>query len=140
MGAYLSATSKKVNYYQLASQVRGMIRRDFELAFDPNGNHKLDALLTPTTPTTAFKRAEVFGDSVLMQYADQMTVSVNHAGLPAITVPAGLDNKNLPIGIQFIANHFREDNVLRAAYVYEQSTLDSAWREARPIALQEVNS
>ena len=140
MGAYLSATSKKVNYYQLASQVRGMIRRDFELAFDPNGNHKLDALLTPTTPTTAFKRAEVFGDSVLMQYADQMTVSVNHAGLPAITVPAGLDNKNLPIGIQFIANHFREDTVLRAAYAYEQSTLDATWREARPIALQEVNS
>jgi aspartyl-tRNA(Asn)/glutamyl-tRNA(Gln) amidotransferase subunit A len=140
MGAYLSATSKKVNYYQLASQVRGMIRRDFELAFDPKGNHKLDALLTPTTPTTAFKRAEVFGDSVLMQYADQMTVSVNHAGLPAITVPAGLDNNNLPIGIQLIANHFQEEKLLRAAYAYEQSTLDAAWREARPIALQEVNS
>ncbi len=139
MGAYLSATSKKVNYYQLASQVRGMIRHDFELAFDPKGTYQLDALLTPTTPTTAFKRAEVFGDSVLMQYADQMTVSVNHAGLPAITVPAGLDKKNLPIGIQFIANHFREDIVLRAAHAYEQSTLDATWRKVRPMALQEVN-
>ena len=139
MGAYLSAASKKVNYYQLASQVRGMIRRDFELAFDSKGTYQLDALLTPTTPTTAFKRAEVFGDSVLMQYADQMTVSVNHAGLPAITVPAGLDNKNLPIGIQFIANHFREDIVLRAAHAYEQSTLDAVWRKVRPMALQEVN-
>ena len=139
MGAYLSAASKKVNYYQLASQVRGMIRRDFELAFEPKGAYQLDALLTPTTPTTAFKRAEVFGDSVLMQYADQMTVSVNHAGLPAITVPAGLDNKNLPIGIQFIANHFREDIVLRAAHAYEQSTLDAVWRKVRPMALQEVN-
>jgi len=139
MGAYLSATSKKVNYYQLASQVRGMIRHDFELAFDPKGTYQLDALLTPTTPTTAFKRAEVFGDSVLMQYADQMTVSVNHAGLPAITVPAGLDNKELPIGIQFIANHFREDIVLRAAHAYEQSTLDATWRKVRPMALQEVN-
>ncbi len=139
MGAYLSAASKKVNYYQLASQVRGMIRRDFELAFDLNGAYQLDALLTPTTPTTAFRRAEVFGDSVLMQYADQMTVSVNHAGLPAITVPAGLDKKNLPIGIQFIANHFREDIVLRAAHAYEQSTLDAVWRKVRPMALQEVN-
>jgi len=139
MGAYLSATSKKVNYYQLASQVRGMIRRDFELVFDPKGAYQLDALLTPTTPTTAFRRAEVFGDSVLMQYADQMTVSVNHAGLPAITVPAGLDNKELPIGIQFIANHFREDIVLRAAHAYEQSTLDATWRKVRPMALQEVN-
>ncbi|HPX65257.1 MAG TPA: amidase family protein, partial [Anaerolineaceae bacterium] len=112
---------------------------DFELAFDPKGAYQLDALLTPTTPTTAFRRAEVFGDSVLMQYADQMTVSVNHAGLPAITVPAGLDKKNLPIGIQFIANHFREDIVLRAAHAYEQSTLDAVWRKVRPMALQEVN-
>lgn len=140
MGAYLSATSKKVNYYQLASKVRGMIRQDFELAFDPKGAYQLDALLTPTTPTTAFKRAEIFGDSVLMQYADQMTVSVNHAGLPAITVPAGLDKKNLPIGIQFIANHFQEETILRAAYAYEQSTLDAAWRRVRPMALQEVNA
>lgn len=138
MGAYLSASSKNLNYYQLASQVRAMVRQDFDLAFDATGAHKLDALLTPTTPTSAFKRAELFGDSVLMQYADQMTVSVNHAGLPAVTVPAGLDDAGLPIGIQLIGNDFREDTILRVANAYEQATSDAAWRKIRPMALQEV--
>lgn len=140
MGAYLSASSKKVNYYQLASHVRGMIRQDFDKIYDPKGAYRLDALLTPTTPTTAFKRGEVFGDSVLMQYADQMTVSVNHAGLPAITVPSGLDEAGLPIGIQLIGDDFREDNILRIANAYEQATLDADWRKVRPMALREVKA
>lgn len=140
MGAYLSASSKHVNYYQLASRVRGMIRQDFDKVYDPKGTYRLDALLTPTTPTTAFKRAEVFGDSVLMQYADQMTVSVNHAGLPAITVPAGLDEAGLPIGIQLIGDDFHEDTILRVAHAYEQSTLDADWRKVRPMALREVKA
>ena len=140
MGAYLSASSKNVNYYQLASRVRGMIRQDFDKVYDPQGAYRLDALLTPTTPTTAFKRAEVFGDSVLMQYADQMTVSVNHAGLPAITVPAGLDEAGLPIGIQLIGDDFREDNILRVANAFEQATLEAEWRKVRPMALREVKA
>ena len=73
-----------------------------------------------------------------MQYADQMTVSVNHAGLPAVTVPAGLDDAGLPIGIQLIGNDFREDTILRVANAYEQVTSDAAWRKVRPMALQEV--
>lgn len=96
--------------------------------------------MTPTTPTTAFKRGEVFGDSVLMQYADQMTVSVNHAGLPAITVPSGLDEAGLPIGIQLVGDDFREDNILRIANAYEQATLEADWRKVRPMALREVQA
>jgi aspartyl-tRNA(Asn)/glutamyl-tRNA(Gln) amidotransferase subunit A len=80
MGMYVSAAQYSEQYYQRALQARTLIRRDFEKAFDPNGKYKLDALLTPTTPTTAFPMKDVYGDSVLMQYADQLAVPANHAG------------------------------------------------------------
>src|SRR5262249_23143814 len=103
MGMYVSAAQYAEQYYNRALRVRSLIRRDFDAAFDPTGGFRLDALLTPTTPTTAFKVGGVYGDSVLMQYADQLTVPGNHAGVPAISVPAGFDADGLPIGIQFIA-------------------------------------
>lgn len=136
MGMYLSA-AENANYYQRALKVRSLIRRDLEAAFAPQGAYRLDALLTPTTPTTAFKRKAVYGNSVLMQYADQMTVTANHAGLPAITVPAGLDDAGLPIGVQFIGNDFREDLILRVAHCYEQSSLNASWRQVRAQVLRE---
>jgi len=114
-----------------------MIRRDFDRAFDPHGEHRLDVILTPTTATTSFKRNDVFGNTVRMQYSDQMTVSANHAGLPAVSIPSGLDADNLPIGIQFIGPDFREDLILRAGYAYEQATLDEAWRAVRPAVLRQ---
>ena len=137
MGMYLSAAGFAENYYQRALKVRAMIRQDFEHAFDPQGEFRLDAILTPTTATTAFKRNDVFGNSVRMQYSDQMTVSANHAGLPAMTIPGGLDGNNLPIGIQFIGADFREDLILRAGFAFEQATRDEAWRSVRPAALRQ---
>ncbi len=91
--------------------------------------------MTPSTPTTAFKRKAVFGNTVLMQYSDQMNVCANHAGVPAVTIPAGFDGKGLPLGIQFIGPDYREDLALRAAHGFEQATAGDAWRLRRPVVL-----
>lgn len=136
MGMYVSAAAHAAHYYQKALRVRSLIRADFERAFDPSGPYRLDALLTPTTPTTAFRRKEVLRDTVLMQYSDQMTVGANHAGIPAISIPAGLDPQGLPIGVQFFGNDFREDIILRVAYAYEQATELAPWRQEIPQALR----
>ena len=136
MGMYVSAAEHASAYYQKALKVRSMIRNDFDQVFDPQGEYRLDALLTPTTATTAFKRKAVYGNSVLMQYSDQMTVTSNHAGVPALTLPGGLDENDLPIGIQLIGNDFREDMILRIGNAYEQITANEAWRKVRPQVLQ----
>lgn len=133
MGMYVSAAQYSEQYYNRALRVRSLIRRDFDLAFDAAGRYRLHTLLTPTTPTTAFKLGGVYGDSVLMQYADQLTVPSNHAGVPAISVPAGFDTDGLPIGIQFIATDFREDYLFRAGRAYELATASEAWRAKSPI-------
>jgi aspartyl-tRNA(Asn)/glutamyl-tRNA(Gln) amidotransferase subunit A len=135
MGMYVSASQHSGNYYHKALKVRGMIRRDFEQAFDKVGKYAIDLLLTPSTPTAAFKRKAVFGNTVLMQYSDQMNVCANHAGIPAITIPAGFDAKGLPLGVQFIGPDYREDLVLQAAHGYEKATAEASWRSRRPIVL-----
>jgi aspartyl-tRNA(Asn)/glutamyl-tRNA(Gln) amidotransferase subunit A len=94
-------------------------------------------LLTPTTPTTAFEINAVYGDSVLMQYADQLTVPANHAGIPGISIPAGLDASGLPIGIQFLGPDYSEATLLRLAYAYEQATSGAPWRKVRPQVLRQ---
>jgi aspartyl-tRNA(Asn)/glutamyl-tRNA(Gln) amidotransferase subunit A len=137
MGMYVSASQHSANYYHKALKVRGMIRRDFEQAFDKEGKYAIDLLLTPSTPTTAFKRKAVFGNTVLMQYSDQMNVCANHAGIPAITLPAGFDAKGLPLGVQFIGPDYREDLVLRAARGYEKATAEASWRLRRPVVLEQ---
>lgn len=136
MGMYTSAAQYSEQYYHRALKVRSMIRNDFDRIFDPDGLYHLDALLTPTTPTTAFHINELYGDSVLMQYADQLTVPANHAGIPGISIPAGFDAQGLPIGIQFLSNDFQEDLMFRAAYAYEQATLDHYWRKIKPQVLR----
>lgn len=136
MGMYVSAAQYSERYYQRALKVRSLIRSDFDAVFDPEGEHKLDALLTATTPTTAFPLGAIYGDSVLMQYADQLTVPANHAGVPAISVPAGLSEEGLPIGIQFICSDFSEAKLLRIARAHEIATESEPWRMARPAILQ----
>ena len=136
MGMYVSAAQYSEQYYQRALRVRSMIRSDFDAAFDPVGTYRLDALLTPTTPTTAFKMGDVYGDSVLMQYADQLTVPANHAGIPGISIPAGLDGEGLPIGVQLLAQDFKEEILFRAGYAFELGTADAAWRQAQPEVLK----
>jgi len=136
MGMYVSAAQYSEQYYQRALRVRSKIRSDFEAAFDPQGAYRVDVLLTPTTPTTAFKMADVYGDSVLMQYADQLTVPANHAGIPGISIPGGLSSEGLPIGIQFQAPDYREDKLFQVGYAYEVATADEPWRKRTPQVLK----
>jgi len=138
MGMYVSAAQYSEQYYQRALRVRTLIRRDYEEAFDPNGKYRLDALLTPTTPTAAFPIKDVFGDSVMMQYADQLTVTANHAGTPGISFPAGFDQQGLPIGLQLLGPDFSEGALLQLTHAYEQATMDAEWRKRRPALLREV--
>lgn len=135
MGMYVSAAQYSEQYYKRALQVRSLIRGDFDRAFDAKGTHKLDALLTATTPTTAFPVGDIYGDSVLMQYADQLTVPANHAGVPAISIPSGLSAERLPIGIQFIGPDFSEAALLRISRAFEKATEGEAWRSERPKVL-----
>jgi aspartyl-tRNA(Asn)/glutamyl-tRNA(Gln) amidotransferase subunit A len=137
MGMYVSAAQFEKGYYQRALQARGLIRRDFETIFDPKGDYKLDALLTPTTPSTAFPIGGVYGDSVLMQYSDQLTVTANHAGIPGLSIPAGFDENGLPIGAQLLGPDFSEGKLLRIGHAYEQLTEDKDWRQKRPPVVEQ---
>ena len=136
MGMYVSAAQYSAQYYKRALKVRTLIRRDFDQAFDRQGKYRLDALLTPTTPTSAFSMGAVYGDSVLMQYADQLTVPANHAGIPGISVPGGLDADGLPIGVQLLGPDFSEATLLRIGRSFEQVTEGEAWRKVRPMVLR----
>jgi aspartyl-tRNA(Asn)/glutamyl-tRNA(Gln) amidotransferase subunit A len=132
MGMYVSAEQYEKGYYEKALRVRTLIRRDFEDAFDPEGPYRLDCLLTATTPTTAFKIGAVYGDSVLMQYADLLTVPANHAGVPGLTVPAGFSSEGLPIGVQLIGPDFSEATLMRVGRAYEKATETQSWRKLKP--------
>jgi len=132
MGMYVSAAHYSEQYYNRALRVRSLIRRDFDEVFDSGGKYRINALLTPTTPSTAFRVGGVYGDSVLMQYADQLTVPANHAGIPGISIPAGFDNSSLPIGIQFLGPDFSEDLLLRLGRAYELATDTETWRTRKP--------
>lgn len=135
MGMYVSAEQYEKGYYQKALRVRTLIRGDFEEAFDSNGKYRLECMLTPTTPTTAFEIDAVYGDSVLMQYADTLTVPANHAGIPGLSIPGGLDDSELPIGIQFLGPDFSESMLLRIGRSYEKLTENESWREIKPRAI-----
>ena len=78
----------------------------------------------------------VYGDSVLMQYADQLTVPANHAGVPGISLPAGLDKDGLPVGIQLLGADFNEALLLRIGRAYELATENEPWRKVRPLVLR----
>jgi aspartyl-tRNA(Asn)/glutamyl-tRNA(Gln) amidotransferase subunit A len=136
MGMYVSAAQYSEQYYNRALKVRTLIRQDFDTVFDRQGKYRLDALLTPTTPTTAFQMGAVYGDSVMMQYADQLTVPANHAGVPGLSLPGGLDHEGLPIGIQLLGPDFSEDVLLRIGRAFERVTADDDWRQVKPSVLR----
>lgn len=138
MGMYVSAAQYSAQYYNRALRVRTLIRRDFDQAFGTNNKQRVDALLTPTTPTTAFPIGDVYGDSVLMQYADQLTVPANHAGVPGISIPAGFDAAGLPIGVQLLGPDFSEARLLQIGRAYELATEGDAWRKVKPTMLEKI--
>ncbi len=137
MGMYVSAAQYSEQYYRRALQVRTLMRRDFETVFDPAGKYRLDALLTPTTPTTAFEMDAVYGDSVLMQYADQLTVPANHAGVPGLSLPGGLDANQLPIGIQLLGADYSEAKLFSIGRAFEMATATEEWRKVKPQVLRD---
>ncbi|MFV9511449.1 Asp-tRNA(Asn)/Glu-tRNA(Gln) amidotransferase subunit GatA [Tepidibacillus sp. LV47] len=116
LGTYALSSGYYDAYYLKAQKVRTLIKQDFEQIFA-----KYDLILGPTTPTTAFRIGEKISDPLQMYMNDILTVPVNLAGLPAISIPAGLVN-GLPVGLQLIGKHFDEVTILRAAYAFEQHT------------------
>jgi aspartyl-tRNA(Asn)/glutamyl-tRNA(Gln) amidotransferase subunit A len=116
LGTYALSSGYYDAYYLKAQRVRTLLTRDFEEAFQ-----KVDAIVTPTAPTPAFKLGEKAGDPLSMYLADIYTVTADLAGIPGISVPCGQSTSGLPIGLQVLGRHFDEGTVLRVASAVEQS-------------------
>jgi len=128
LGTYALSAGYYDAYYLKAQKVRTLIRREFDAAFETH-----DVLLTPVTPTAAFRIGEKVNDPYAMYLSDIFTLPVNIAGLPGASVPAGfvsVDGRELPIGLQVLAKPFDEATMLRVAYAYEQAT---DWHNRRPL-------
>jgi aspartyl-tRNA(Asn)/glutamyl-tRNA(Gln) amidotransferase subunit A len=124
LGTYVLSAGYYDAYYGKAQAVRTLIKQDFHTAFE-----EVDFIVTPVAPTPAFKFGEK-SDPLQMYLSDIFTISVNLAGLPAISVPCGFSPGGLPIGMQLIGRPFDEATILRAAYAYEQAT---SWHVKRPV-------
>ena len=117
LGTYALAAGYFDAYYKKALQVRTLIKRDYDAAFE-----RFDVLVSPTAPTTAFKLGEKTDDPLAMYLADVATIPVNLAGVPAISLGCGFDAQGLPIGLQLVGKPLGEDTLFRAAHAYEQAT------------------
>ncbi|NEQ49257.1 MAG: Asp-tRNA(Asn)/Glu-tRNA(Gln) amidotransferase subunit GatA [Leptolyngbya sp. SIO3F4] len=124
IGTYALSAGYYDAYYLQAQKVRTLIKQDFETAFE-----EVDVLMTPTVPSTAFKAGEKVDDPLSMYLSDLMTITVNLAGLPGISLPCGFDQAGLPIGMQLIGNALREDTLFEVASAYEQAT---PWHNKMP--------
>lgn len=116
LGSFVLSSGYYDAYYLKALRTKALIKQAFDRAFK-----KYDLILSPTAPTTALKIGESLKDPLQMYLGDIYTISVNLAGLPGMTVPCGLDDKGLPIGLQLIGDCFQEKKMIRAAYTYEQN-------------------
>jgi aspartyl-tRNA(Asn)/glutamyl-tRNA(Gln) amidotransferase subunit A len=116
LGTYVLSAGYYEAYYLKAQRVRTLLARDFQQAFA-----KVDAIVTPTAPTTAFSLGEKSGDPLAMYLADIFTVTADLAGIPGISVPCGSDRNGLPIGLQIMGRHFDEATLLRVAHAYEHA-------------------
>jgi len=116
LGTYVLSAGYYEAYYAKAQKVRTMIRQDFDRAFE-----KVDVIVTPTSPTTAFEIGEKMDDPLTMYLSDIYTVSANLAGIPAVSVPCGKDSNGLPIGLQIMGKPLSEGLILKVAYALEQS-------------------
>jgi len=117
LGTYSLSAGYYDAYYGKASQVRTLIIEDFKKAFEI-----CDVILSPVAPTPAFKIGEMVDDPLTMYLSDIFTLSANLAGIPGISVPCGFSSKGLPIGLQIMAKHFDEGNLIKVAYNFEQAT------------------
>jgi aspartyl-tRNA(Asn)/glutamyl-tRNA(Gln) amidotransferase subunit A len=125
LGAYVLSSGYHDAYYLRAQKVRTLIRRDFLEAFE-----KVDSIVTPTTPTAAFKIGEKADDPLQMYLSDIFTISCNLAGICGLSLPCGFTaNPKLPIGLQILGRPFGEETILRLAHAYEQST---SWHKEKP--------
>jgi aspartyl-tRNA(Asn)/glutamyl-tRNA(Gln) amidotransferase subunit A len=116
LGTYALSAGYYDAYYLKAQKVRTLLTRDFDEAFG-----KIDAILTPTSPTAAFRLGEKSNDPLSMYLADIYTVTADLAGIPGISIPCGKTKENLPIGLQILGKHFDEAGILRVAHAYEQA-------------------
>jgi aspartyl-tRNA(Asn)/glutamyl-tRNA(Gln) amidotransferase subunit A len=116
LGTYALSAGYYDAYYLKAQKVRTLLTRDFDQAF-----RKVDAIVTPTSPTAAFRLGEKSNDPLAMYLADIYTVTADLAGIPGISVPCGETKEKLPIGLQILGKHFDEASILRVAHAYEQS-------------------
>lgn len=123
LGTYVLSAGYYDAYYKKAQQVRTLIKGDFDKVFG-----RVDAILTPTSPTPAFKIGEKTEDPLQMYLSDIFTISANLAGIPAISIPCGFTDGKLPVGLQILGRHFDEEKVLQVAYAYEQAT---EWHKLR---------
>src|SRR5205807_5806586 len=114
LGTYALSAGYYDAYYLKAQRVRTLLTRDFEQAFQ-----KVDAIITPTTPTPAFKLGEKSDDPLAMYLADIYTVTADLVGVPGISVPCGNTRAGLPVGLQIIGKHFDEATVLRLGHAHE---------------------
>jgi len=124
LGTYALSAGYYDAYYKKALQVRTLIQRDFTDAFT-----KCDIILTPTSPTAAFRSGEKVEDPLVMYLSDVFTISANLAGLPGISLPCGFNSKGLPIGLQLIGKAFDEQTLLRVTQTYQSQT---DWHTKRP--------
>jgi aspartyl-tRNA(Asn)/glutamyl-tRNA(Gln) amidotransferase subunit A len=116
LGTYALSAGYYDAYYLKAQKVRTLLTRDFNEAFK-----KVDAIVTPTSPTAAFKLGEKANDPLAMYLADIYTVTADLAGIPGISIPCGATKESLPIGLQILGKHFDESTLLRLAHAYEQA-------------------
>ena len=116
LGTYALSAGYYDAYYLKAQKVRTLLTRDFDEAF-----RKVDAIVTPTSPTAAFRLGEKSNDPLAMYLADIYTVTADLAGIPGISVPCGETKEKLPIGLQILGKHFAESTILRVAHAYEQA-------------------
>lgn len=114
LGTYVLSSGYYDAYYRKAQKVRRLLKQDFDLAFE-----KVDFILTPTTPTTAFKIGEKTSDPIAMYLEDIYTTSANLAGLPGINIPVGFDKNSMPIGMQLMSRQFDEERLLRFCKVFD---------------------
>jgi aspartyl-tRNA(Asn)/glutamyl-tRNA(Gln) amidotransferase subunit A len=124
LGTYALSAGYYDAYYLKALKVRTLIRQDFIEAYQ-----RCDALVTPTSPTPAFKLGEKTDDPLQMYLSDIFTISANLAGVPGINVPCGFTRSGLPIGLQIIGKPFDEATILKVAHAYQQAT---GWHKERP--------